>query len=116
MNLVVKKNQSNFLANNALGSEDLEFFASDSALSTPTFLTFGDASADVASQQGWISEGETASTRRTSRRISNGIMDRVAKYENMVGPDAVQRPLTPPNQNAASASHPDLTLRLTHIT
>jgi regulatory protein SWI5 len=82
------------------GSKDFELFSSDSALSTPTFVSFSDA---PGSAQGWISEGDTSSTRRTSRRISNGIMDRVAKFESM-GMDEVQRPLTPPHQNATSMS------------
>lgn len=81
--------------------QEFEFFSADSALSTPTFMTFPDSS-PAATGQGWVSEGETASThsRRSSRRISNGILDKVAKFEAMGnGPDALpQRPCTPDGQ------------------
>jgi regulatory protein SWI5 len=86
----------------SMGSEDLEFFNSDSALSTPTFLTFPEGALSATSQQGWMSEGETTSTRRTSRRISNGIMDRVAKFESMTTEGA--RPVTPSHQNVEGMS------------
>ncbi|KAK3312778.1 hypothetical protein B0H66DRAFT_380603 [Apodospora peruviana] len=103
MNAMMKKNQANFASNNAINTaQDFEFFGPDSALSTPTFMTFPEAS-PAGSGQGWISEGETASThtRRTSRRISNGILDKVAKFEAMgTSIDASeQRPATPPNHS-----------------
>jgi len=99
ISLMIKKNQGGF-ANNMAGSY-LDLDHSDSALSTPTFMTFDES---TAASQGWMSEGETASTRRTSRRISNGIMDRVSKFENM-GADGLSRPVTPPpHQNANSKS------------
>ncbi|KAK3385365.1 hypothetical protein B0H63DRAFT_181965 [Podospora didyma] len=103
MNAMLKKNQASFASNDMMSSpQDFDFFSSDSALSTPTFMTFPEAS-PAGSGHGWISEGETASThsRRTSRRISNGILDKVAKFEAMgTGIDvAGQRPSTPPTQN-----------------
>ncbi|KAH8888509.1 hypothetical protein GQ53DRAFT_240704 [Thozetella sp. PMI_491] len=100
MGAVIKKNQANFAQTNAMVQpQDFELFAPDSALSTPTFMTFPEASPGGA-QQGWASEGETTSThaRRSSRRISNGIMDKVARYEALDG--GPSRPITPPNQNA----------------
>ncbi|KAI4861198.1 hypothetical protein F4820DRAFT_74693 [Hypoxylon rubiginosum] len=93
MNIAMKKNQESF-SNNMSSSQDFDQFPS-SALSTPTFMNFHDSPTGAT---GWISEGETSSTRRSSRRISNGIMDRVAKFETM-GLE-VPRPLTPPHQNA----------------
>lgn len=97
MNTMMKKNQSNFANNNSAmtSANEFELFGPDSALSTPTFMTFPEPS-PAGSGQGWISESETASTqtRRTSRRISNGILDKVAKFEAMG-----QRPATPPTQN-----------------
>jgi regulatory protein SWI5 len=77
-------------------NQDFELFNSDSALSTPTFMNFSES----PTAPGWISEGETASSKRSSRRVSNGIMDRVNKFENL-GIDE-PRPITPPNQNVAS--------------
>jgi len=99
LDLMMKKNQAGFAANNMTG-QYLDLDHADSTLSTPTFMTFDES---AAASQGWMSEGETASTRRTSRRISNGIMDRVAKFENM-HTDGVQRPVTPPNQNGNGKS------------
>lgn len=99
VNVMMKKNQVNF-PNEMAGPQDFELFPPESSLSTPTFMTFPDASPN---SQGWISEGDTSGSRRNSRRISNGIMDRVSKFENMTmeGP---HRPVTPPNQNVTSKS------------
>ncbi|CAH0037301.1 unnamed protein product [Clonostachys solani] len=88
------QNQASF-GQNMNVSKDFELFTTDSALSTPTFMNF----AESPSAPGWISEGETSSTRRSSRRISNGIMDRVSKFENL-GLDNVPRPITPPHADA----------------
>ncbi|KFA48077.1 hypothetical protein S40293_02663 [Stachybotrys chartarum IBT 40293] len=92
-NMMMQKNQQAGFAGDM--SEDL--FNNGSALSTPTFMNFQES----PSTQGWTSEGDTTSTRRSSRRISNGIMDRVNKFETL-GLEDLQRPITPPNQNAAS--------------
>ena len=106
---VLKKGQASFASD--IGGSEFDLYGPDSALSTPTFITFPEPS-PVGSGQGWISEGETASThthththaRRASRRISNGILDKVVKFEAM-GTDNVdglapgQRPATPPAQN-----------------
>ncbi|KAK4132683.1 hypothetical protein BT67DRAFT_424974 [Trichocladium antarcticum] len=82
-------------------AREFEFFGPGSALSTPTFLTFPDSS-PASTCQGWISENDTASTqsRRTSRRISNGIMDKIAKFEALgTGINTPsQRPSTPASQ------------------
>ncbi|KAK4222365.1 metallothionein expression activator [Podospora fimiseda] len=96
------KNQANFATNNSINpSQEFEFYGQDSALSTPTFLTFPDSS-PASTAQGWISESDTASThmRRNSRRISNGIVDKVAKFESIGnGVDlGNSRPITPQNQ------------------
>lgn len=93
------KNQSGFVGGMD-GSRDFEFFGSDSAMSTPTFMTFPDSS-PASTGQGWISEGETVSTqsRRGSRRISGGIMEKVARFEALGNGDAsTQRPCTPADQ------------------
>ncbi|KAI0122551.1 hypothetical protein F4814DRAFT_212694 [Daldinia grandis] len=93
MNVIIKKNQESF-SSNMTASQDFDQFPS--ALSTPTLMSFQDS---PTGGPGWISEGETSSTRRSSsRRISNGIMDRVSKFENLVV--EVPRPLTPPRQDA----------------
>lgn len=87
--------------------QEFEFFTADSALSTPTFMTFPESS-PAETGQGWISESETASThsRRSSRRISNGILDKVAKFEAMRnGQETLpQRPCTPDGQTSNGMS------------
>ncbi|KAH7325032.1 hypothetical protein B0I35DRAFT_174193 [Stachybotrys elegans] len=93
-NMMMQKNQGTY-PGDAAASKDFELFNNDSALSTPTFMNFQES----PSAQGWTSEGDTTSTRRSSRRISNGIMDRVNKFENL-GLDDLQRPITPPNHSA----------------
>lgn len=94
-NVVVKNNQNEF-TNNHLNASDFDLFPS-SATSTPTMMDFPD---NAMATPGWMSENETANLKKSSRRISNGIMDRVSKFENMSG-EPFQRPLTPPRQNEA---------------
>ncbi|RYP08903.1 hypothetical protein DL764_001613 [Monosporascus ibericus] len=100
MNVIIKKNQENYSdSNNMTPSHDFEVFPS-STLSTPTFVSFQESPAGAP---GWISESDTPSTRRGARRISNGIMDRVAKFESM-GEVSV-RPCTPPQPNPTDTPH-----------
>ncbi|KAI0123758.1 hypothetical protein BJ170DRAFT_687010 [Xylariales sp. AK1849] len=94
MSVVVKQNQESF-SNNMASRQDFELFPS-STMSTPTFMNFNDSASGTP---GWTSEEETSSTRRTSRRISNGIMDRVSRFEYM-GTNSSERPITPQQQNA----------------
>ncbi|KND93188.1 Metallothionein expression activator [Tolypocladium ophioglossoides CBS 100239] len=90
LNLMMQKNQESY-ASNVAETRDFELYNNDSALSTPTFMNFPES----PSGQGWSAE---EGSRRNSRRISNGIMDRVHKFENL-SVDELQRPVTPPNQN-----------------
>ncbi|KAK8082814.1 hypothetical protein PG996_001595 [Apiospora saccharicola] len=100
MNMMMKKNQESF-SESMSSPQDFELYPS-SSMSTPTFMNFSES---PNGGQGWISEGETSHSRRSSRRISNGIMDRVSKFENMhPGMEGSQRPLTPPHQNATGES------------
>ncbi|KAI0023399.1 hypothetical protein F4780DRAFT_78990 [Xylariomycetidae sp. FL0641] len=85
--------RENYTTNVSL-SPDFELF-SPSTLSTTNFMDFPDSHSAAA---GWISDGGTTST-RGSRRVSNGLSDRVARFENL-GAEFQQRPLTPPSQNA----------------
>jgi regulatory protein SWI5 len=80
-------------------SGDVDFFGAESGLSTPSFITFPDSS-PAPTCPGWISEPETGSShsRRSSRRISNGIMDKVAKFEALGNSFDASRPCTPQNQ------------------
>lgn len=82
-------------AGSIMSEKDLDLFGPDSALSTPTFINFHDS---PGGHPGWHSESDVVGgSRRAARRISNGIMDRVAKFEGM---EAASRPTTPPHQNA----------------
>lgn len=103
MNAMVKKNQENFAGSMSAGSQDFELYPS-STMSTPTFMHFNESPSGGA---GWISEEETSSSRRGSRRVSNTIMDRVAKFENM-GLEDPPRPITPPHQNATGEFLPPM--------
>ncbi|KAK3292978.1 uncharacterized protein B0H64DRAFT_363255 [Chaetomium fimeti] len=81
-------------------SREFDFFQPESGLSTPSFMTFPDSSPG-GDGHGWGSETETASThsRRSSRRMSNGIMDKGAKFEAAPGGFEVSgRPCTPSGQ------------------
>ncbi|KAH8668638.1 hypothetical protein BX600DRAFT_261185 [Xylariales sp. PMI_506] len=92
MNALNRRDQENF--SDSMTSQDFELFPA-STMSTPTFVNFNESHSGAP---GWISDGESPSSRRNSRRISNGIMDRVVKFEGM-GIERSQRPLTPPQQN-----------------
>ncbi|KAH7029026.1 uncharacterized protein B0I36DRAFT_290351 [Microdochium trichocladiopsis] len=73
--------------------QDFELFPS-SALSSPTFVNIQES---PSAGPGWLSDSENTVSRRGSRRISNGILDRVAKFETMASEDPL-RPLTPSQQ------------------
>ncbi|KAI0202120.1 hypothetical protein F4808DRAFT_421926 [Astrocystis sublimbata] len=88
MNVAMKDGQAGF------STPDFDAFRS-SALSTPTLMDFPSSQ---ISTPGWMSENEGVSSRRSSRRISNGIMDRVSKFETM-SHEALQQPLTPSSNN-----------------
>ncbi|KAI0475490.1 hypothetical protein GGR56DRAFT_646169 [Xylariaceae sp. FL0804] len=92
MGALMRKNHEGFGSNGM--AQDFDLFP-PSNLSTPTFMNFHESPGGPD----WVSEGDTASSRRSSRRVSNGIMDRVARFEGMTLEPA-QRPLTPPHQNA----------------
>ncbi|KAI3588349.1 hypothetical protein IWW34DRAFT_714478 [Fusarium oxysporum f. sp. albedinis] len=93
LNVMMGKGQQAAYGDNMSGGKEFDIFNNDSALSTPTFINFP---SEGSSAQGWSSEGDTSSTRRASRRISGGILDRVNKFETL---DSTTRPATPPNQN-----------------
>lgn len=97
VNVLVKKNQAGFQS--SVGhSSDFELYAPDSALSTPTYVNYH----ENPMSHGWVSDGDDPRSRRSSRRISNGIMERVARFESLAGGmgiEGAQTPMTPPNQN-----------------
>lgn len=94
-NMIMQKNHESF-ADNMAESKNFDLYSNDSALSTPTFMNFPDSPAG----QAW-STCDDAASRRNPRRISNGIMERVSKFEHM-GMGEPQRPTTPINQNENS--------------
>ncbi|ETS75626.1 hypothetical protein PFICI_12570 [Pestalotiopsis fici W106-1] len=95
MGSMMKKNQETY-SDNMTASQDFDLYPT-STMSTPTFITsFSDS---PGGPDPWTSEGESPHARRSSRRVSNGIMDRVVKFETLHVEDP-QRPITPPHQNA----------------
>ncbi|KAG6037731.1 hypothetical protein E4U41_004842 [Claviceps citrina] len=93
--MMMQKNHDNF-ANNMAESKSFDLYSNDSVLSTPTFMNFQDSPAG----QAW-SICDDPAPQRNARRISNGIMGRVSKFEHMAleGP---RRPTTPMNQDGNS--------------
>ena len=86
--------------NQFTGSNDFNLFSNDQILTPSAFLDFS-AGFENSSD---ATRSETNS-RRSSRRISGGIMDQVARYENLsLQSPQTSRPLTPPNQNVSSRS------------
>ncbi|KHO01033.1 C2H2 transcription factor Swi5 [Metarhizium album ARSEF 1941] len=94
LDLMMQKNHENYY-NNMAESRNFDLYSNDSALSTPTFVNFPDSPA------GQVWSADDAGSRRSSRRISDGIMERVNKFESM-GMEETQRPTTPPNQNGTN--------------
>ncbi|KAG8409715.1 Metallothionein expression activator [Metarhizium acridum] len=94
LDMMMRKNQENYY-NNMVESGSFDLYSNNSALSTPTFMNFSDSPA------GQVWSADDATSRRNSRRISDGIMERVNKFESM-GIEEVQRPTTPPNQNGTN--------------
>ena len=78
---------------NNYGGNDFNLFSSD-ALTPSAYLDFSSAF------DGMPNSGSN-SRRSSGRRISGGIVDRVAQFENLAL-KSPQRPITPPNQNAPS--------------
>ncbi|KAM0195528.1 hypothetical protein ACHAPA_003004 [Fusarium lateritium] len=92
LNVMMSKGQQAGYGDNMSGGKEFDIFNNDSAISTPSFIGFP---SEGSSAQGWASEGDTSSAKRTVRRVSGGILDRVNKFENL----DTNRPATPPNQN-----------------
>ncbi|CRK06840.1 hypothetical protein BN1708_009733, partial [Verticillium longisporum] len=100
-----------------MNDKDFDLFGANADLSSPAFMDFNES--PTSAQPIWAPEGDAAAAtlRRTTRRISNGILDRVAKFETMGGEPS--RPITPPHQNGNGQFLPtrlcsDETASLTH--
>jgi regulatory protein SWI5 len=90
----------NINPNNYNGANDFNLFPSDGSLTPSAFLDF---SAEFEN----VSEGQNSThhSRRSSagRRISGGIIDRVAQFENLaLQSPGISRPRTPQNQDVGS--------------
>ncbi|RDA95035.1 hypothetical protein CP533_2080 [Ophiocordyceps camponoti-saundersi (nom. inval.)] len=93
LSLMMQKNQESF-GNNMAEAKDLGLYAHEADLGTPSFAHFPDS----PSGHSWPTDDGPS---RSVRRISNGIVDRVHKFESL-GMEGIQRPMTPPSQNATS--------------
>ncbi|KAI0509486.1 hypothetical protein F5B22DRAFT_322979 [Xylaria bambusicola] len=89
MDVIIKEQQDGYPS--SLDSPDFDLFP-QSAMSTPTMMNFQDSMNGVP---GWLADNSAA---QFKRRVSNGIADRVSKFENL-SQEPLQRPLTPPKQN-----------------
>lgn len=82
------------------GGSDFNLFASETVLATAPFLNFQPELENVNQ----VSDDKTFGRRCSNgRRISGGIFNRVAQFENLAL-QPTERPITPPNQNALSKS------------
>ncbi|OAA82007.1 C2H2 transcription factor Swi5 [Akanthomyces lecanii RCEF 1005] len=92
LNMMMQRNQGNY-GNNLSSAKDFDLFAVENGQPMASY-----ADVPESPSQAWMTEGGNATIRRSARRISDGIMGRVAIFENMNGQEA-QAPSTPPNQN-----------------
>lgn len=88
INTIINVNPDNF------GGNDFNLYSSGT-LTPSAYLDF---SADFGGLQ---HSGSSSRRSSSGRRISGGIVDRVAQFENLAL-KSPQRPITPPNQNAPS--------------
>jgi regulatory protein SWI5 len=88
INTIINVDPSNF------GANDFNLFSTD-VLTPSAYLDFS------AGFDGMQSSGGNSRRSSSGRRISGGIVDRVAQFENLAL-KSPQRPITPPNQNAPS--------------
>ncbi|KAL3426347.1 metallothionein expression activator [Phlyctema vagabunda] len=75
------------------GGNDFNLYAADGNLTPSAFLDFSQFDGLPGASH------SASSSKRSSRRISGGILDRVAQFETMAM--KAERPITPPNQNAS---------------
>jgi regulatory protein SWI5 len=98
LDMMAHRNLNNYSAVPEVAESPAGFdvFGPESAVSTPTFFSVPES----PTGSGWTSEGDTASTKMASRRISNGIMDRVHRYETLSFDDAQNLAIRPPSAGA----------------
>ena len=82
---------------------------SDGNLTPSAFLDFS-----AGFEGGTGMQNSESSSRRSSRRISGGILDRVAKFENLAL-HSPSRPITPPSQDVQSMYFPCMVYKLLTI-
>jgi regulatory protein SWI5 len=84
--------------NNFTGTNDFDLFAPEGQLTPSAYLDFSTSFDNTNA----LPNGGNGSRRSSGgRRISDGILGRVAQFENMTL-QSPQRPITPPNQNVSS--------------
>jgi regulatory protein SWI5 len=93
----IKVNTSEFSHGNSFISDSYHGLP----LTPSTFLDFSAQYDDVAGQQDWGMTIKPSTRQSSRRRISGGIANRVAQFENMAE-QPVSRPTTPPNHNGSS--------------
>ncbi|ATY64276.1 C2H2 transcription factor Swi5 [Cordyceps militaris] len=92
VNMMMQRNQGSY-GTNLSSAKDFDLFTVENAQSMPSY-----AAIPESPSQAWVADGGNATIRRSARRISDGIMDRVAIFESINSEEA-QVPSTPPNQH-----------------
>ncbi|KAM3466883.1 hypothetical protein MY5147_001871 [Beauveria neobassiana] len=95
LNMMMQRNQGSY-GNNLSSAKDFDLFTAENNQPMPSYDNI-----PQSPSQAWMTDGGNATIRRSARRISDGIMGRVAIFETMNG-EETQVPSTPPSQNGNS--------------
>jgi len=97
----VMATKHNMFAANMAQPADFELYP-ESGLSTPTYVHHQ----DNAASHGWVSDGDDPRSRRSTRRISDSMQQKIAVFESTGGMRVgAQGPITPPLQNGPCKYH-----------
>ena len=99
INTIISINPNNFN-----GANDFNLFSADGSLTPSAFLDFS-AGFEQSNVNELSNSGNHSRRSSGGRRISGGIVDRVAQFEQLALQSPEKRPMTPPNQNASSMFH-----------
>jgi regulatory protein SWI5 len=95
---IIRVDPDNCSSNDPFGGNDTILFPENGNATSQAYLDFSMAFDEL---QDWGSTIKPR-TRPSSRRVSGGIADRVAKFENMAAEQLDLRPVTPQAQNTGS--------------
>lgn len=99
LNATVIAGPDNCSGNDPFSGNDYILFPENGNTTPSSYLDFSMTFGDCIEQQNW---GATVKPKGSGRRVSNGIADRVAKFESMTTEQPDLRPVTPQTQNSGS--------------